>query len=113
MDTPESGQEPFGSIATDALDELLPEDGEVEVEADVENRDRYGRALRYVWSEGVMLNWAMVRNGYAVLLTYPPNVQYVDWFRSAQEAAREQDAGLWAMDGFACPPQAYRRGECR
>ena len=35
VDTPESGQEPFGSMATGALMALLPDDGEVEVEADV------------------------------------------------------------------------------
>jgi micrococcal nuclease len=113
VDAPEGAQEPFGSMAKEALEELLPAHGEVDVEADVEDRDRYGRALRYVWSEGVMLNWAMVRNGYAILLTYPPNVQYVDWLRTAQEDAREATLGLWAVGGFDCLPQEYRRGECR
>ena len=113
MDTPERAQEPFGAMATQALAALIPEDGAVFVEADVEDRDQYDRALRYVWVEGRMVNWALVRTGYAVLLTYPPNVQYVDWLQAAQDAAREEGAGLWSVDGFACTPVEYRRGTCR
>lgn len=113
IDTPERGQEPFGSVATQALSSLIPGNGEVLLEADVENRDRYDRALRYVWADGRMVNWALVRTGYAVLLTYPPNVQYVEWLRVAQDSAQAEGAGLWGMDGFDCSPQAYRRGTCR
>ncbi len=113
IDTPELAQEPFGAGAAEALRSMLPEGTSVLVEPDVEDRDQYDRALRYVWAEGRMLNWALVRAGYAVLLTYPPNVQYVDWLRDAQDAAQEERAGLWSVDGFSCPPVEYRRGECR
>lgn len=113
IDTPESGQGQLGAAATQALASLIPSSGEVQLEADVESRDRYDRALRYVWVDGQMVNWALVRGGYAVLLTYPPNVQYVEWFRVAQDAARNEGAGLWSVDGFACSPQEYRRGACR
>ncbi len=113
VDTPERGQEPFDSIATRALADRIPEGSEVAVEADVEDRDQYDRALRYVWLNGRLVNWAMVRGGYAVVLTYPPNVQYVDWLRTAQDAAQEDAVGLWGVDGFACTPVEYRRGACR
>jgi micrococcal nuclease len=113
VDTPESGQAPFGAMAAEALARLIPEDGAISLEADVENRDQYDRALRYAWVDGRMLNWALVRSGHAVMLTYPPNVQYVDWLRAAQDEARNERAGLWAVDGFACKPVAYRRGTCK
>ncbi len=113
MDTPELAQAPFGASATAALRAMIPASGEVLVEADVEDRDQFGRALRYVWVDGVQVNWAMVRGGYAVVLTYPPNVQYVTWLEEAQDAARQEGAGLWAADAFACPPVEYRRGSCR
>ncbi len=85
---------------------------QIELEPDVEARDRYDRVLAYLWHDGVMLNWALVRQGYAVLLTYPPNVQYVDWFVDAQRMAREEQRGLWAVNGFECEPRAHRRGDC-
>jgi micrococcal nuclease len=113
MDTPERAQRPFGESATAALADLIPRDGVISLEADVEASDRFDRALRYVWADGRLVNWVMVRRGYAVLLTFPPNVQYVDQLTAAQEAARGEGAGLWGVDGFACPPQEYRRRACR
>jgi micrococcal nuclease len=112
MDTPEAAQRPFGAMATEALARLIPEGGAVRLERDVEPTDRYGRTLGYVWVDGLLVNWALVRRGFAVLLTYPPNVQYVDWLTSAQTAARTEGLGLWAVDGFACPPVEFRRGRC-
>ena len=112
MDTPEADQAPFGQMATQTLASLIPVGSEVLIEPDVEATDQYGRILSYIWSGGVMVNWAMVRAGYAVVLTYPPNVQYVDWFESAQITARSEFAGLWEIDGFACEPRAHRRRQC-
>ena len=112
MDTPESDQEPYGSQATRELANLMAASSEVRLERDAEARDQYGRVLAYVWGDGQMLNWILVRAGYAVVLTYPPNVQYVDWFTAAQEAAQQESAGLWAIDGFACLPVDRRRGRC-
>ena len=112
MDTPERGQRPYGPRATRVLRGMIPVGTPVEVERDVEPTDRYGRVLGYVWVSGELVNWWMVRTGYAVTLTYPPNVQYVERFRDAQAEARREGAGLWAVDGFACEPRAYRAGAC-
>jgi micrococcal nuclease len=112
MDTPEMSQEPFGSQATQALGYLIGEARDVKLELDVEQRDRYGRVLAYVWADGEMANWTLVRTGWAVVLTYPPNVQYVDWFTEAQRVAREEGAGAWGVGGFDCLPRDRRRGRC-
>lgn len=112
MDTPERGQRPFGPMATEALEALIPVGSAVQIEGDVEATDQYGRVLGYVWTDGRMVNWLLVRAGYAVVLTYPPNVQHVDSLRSAQTRARREGRGLWAVDGFACEPRDYRRGVC-
>ena len=112
MDTPEADQDPFGDMATAYLAAIAPVGSQVGIEPDVESQDRYGRVLGYVWADGVMVNWALVRAGYAVLLTYPPNVQYVEWFQEAQEQARGEGVGLWGVGGFDCPPQAHRRRVC-
>ena len=112
MDTPESDQRPYGSQATQALIDLISGSGETRLELDVERRDQYERVLAYVRADGRMLNWILVRSGYAIVLTYPPNVQYVDWFTAAQQTAQQESTGLWATDGFACRPIDHRRGRC-
>ena len=113
MDTPERGQKPYGPMATAALAELAPVGSEVSIEFDVERQDRYDRILGYVWAGNEMVNWRLVRDGYALLATYPPNVAYVDHFIEAQRVAREEAVGLWAVSGFECTPADYRRQLCR
>jgi micrococcal nuclease len=91
---------------------MLAERTHVALELDVELRDKYDRLLAYVWTDSLMANWALVRNGWAVVLTFPPNVRYVDWFVEAQMESREEAAGLWNTGGFDCLPQDRRRGRC-
>jgi len=112
IDTPELQQEPFGSQAAAALRSLIPVGTELRAEGDVEDRDQYDRALRYLWLDGVLINWVMVRSGHAVLLTYAPNVRYVESLQRAQALARDQGVGLWATGGFECEPVEFRRGDC-
>ena len=71
----------------------------VELELDVETRDRFGRLLAYVWlPDGTLFNATLLEAGQARLLTIPPNVRYVDRFRPLERAAREARRGLWASD---------------
>lgn len=114
MDTPERGQGEAGRAATAALASMLPVGSEARLEIDVQPTDRYGRTLAYVYArDGRMVNEELVREGWAVLLTYPPNIRYVERFGAAQERARRAGVGLWRSDGFACLPRDYRRHRCR
>jgi micrococcal nuclease len=103
VDTPESVHPdasknvPYGKIASDFTTEKL-EGKEVQLELDVEERDKYGRMLAYVYLDGEMFNKTLLDEGHAVLATYPPNVKYVDIFTEAQKAAREAGRGLWGYD---------------
>jgi len=112
IDSPERDQEPFAAAATQALEALAPLGDTLQLEQDVDARDRYGRLLAYAWRDGVLLNWLMLRQGWAVVLTVPPNVQFVDYFTGAQERARGERKGLWQVDGFRCLPSQRRRGVC-
>ncbi len=59
-------------------------------------RDRYGRLLGYVFlSNGKMLNEEIVKAGYAIVMTIPPNVKHQDRFLRAYKQARERKRGLW------------------
>jgi micrococcal nuclease len=112
IDTPELSQAPFGAQAASALAALIPPGSIVSLERDVEARDRYGRVLAYIWVGDIHVNWRMVRGGWAVLLTYPPNVQYVQHLTQAERLARDEGRGLWATGGFRCRPVDRRRGRC-
>jgi endonuclease YncB( thermonuclease family) len=62
IDTPEMSQAPFGPQAKRALQELLPVGTRARLELDVQERDRYGRVLAYVYTpEGRMANEEMAR----------------------------------------------------
>ena len=65
---------------------------------DAEERDRYGRLLAYVYRarDGLFVNAALVRRGYAVPLTIPPNVEHAGEFRRLGERARQLGRGLWS-----------------
>ena len=71
----------------------------VRLGGDVEPRDRYDRLLAYVWlPDGTFWNALLAAEGYAQLLTVPPNVTYVDLFRRLVAEARTAHRGLWAGD---------------
>ena len=101
VDAPESrrtGRKEIGYYGKEAkafLTDLLL-NKYVSLEFDVDRTDRYGRTLAYVYLEdGTFLNKYLVENGYAQLMTYPPNVKYVEVFTAAQTRARESNLGLW------------------
>lgn len=68
----------------------------VELEKDVSQRDRYGRLLRFVWVGDTMVNEQLVREGFAQVSTYPPDVKYQPLFVEAQRLAIEEKKGLWS-----------------
>jgi micrococcal nuclease len=68
----------------------------VSLEFDVERYDRYGRLLAYVYlKDGTFVNARIVQEGYASLMTYPPNVKYADMFLKLYQQARQDRRGLW------------------
>ncbi len=102
VDTPETVHptkevEAYGQEASSFTKAQLT-DKEIKLEFDVEERDKYGRLLAYVWLGDKLFNEVLVAEGYAQVATYPPNVKYVDRFTAAQKQAREANKGLWGME---------------
>jgi micrococcal nuclease len=102
VDTPESVKpgtpvQCFAKRAS-AYNERLVAGEQVRLVLDAEHRDRYGRLLAYVYRErdGLFVNAALVRGGYAVPLTIPPNVAHADEFRQMAATARRKGRGLWS-----------------
>jgi micrococcal nuclease len=109
IDTPETVKpnapvEPFGEAASAANRELVG-GRSVVLERDVSETDRYGRLLRHVWlapGEGEGSGWLLVgerllERGLAQVVTYPPDVKYIDErFLPAQARARQAGLGIWS-----------------
>jgi len=100
IDTPEIAHqgkpaEYFAEEASEKNRELVL-GKKVRLEKDVEDKDEYGRLLRYVWVDDTMANAELVRLGYAYSYSYPPNLKYQPYFLQLEQKAREQGLGLWS-----------------
>jgi micrococcal nuclease len=91
---PSKGEQPGGREAA-ALNRALVAGRQVRLELDVQERDRYGRLLAYVWIGETMVNAELVRRGYAQVMTIPPNVRHQEFLVKLQRDARQAERGLW------------------
>lgn len=106
IDTPET-KDPrkpvqcFGREASSFLTNLLPRGTPVRLVGDAEQTDQYDRTLAYVYRlpDGLFVNAELVRQGYAHVLTIPPNVAHADEFAALAHGASAAGKGLWS----ACP----------
>ncbi len=122
IDAPEGGK-PLSAEATRSLTETLG--ARVCLERDTTDRDRFGRLLRYGWTDaGVLVNEALVSQGLAAVVTFPPDVRYLaNRYQPAEEQAKAARLGLWGLepspapstDGTAPPvasPSSSAGGDC-
>jgi len=97
----------MGQEATEFVKELRFSGKKIRIEYDVQERDKYGRLLGYVYvpvtceggdnpstivvhgivllhkkphNEEIFLNAAIIKSGYATPMTIPPNVKYADLY---------------------------------
>ena len=112
IDAPEMGQSPFGAQARAELIRLMPIGTLVRLERDVSEKDVYGRHLAYVWQGAVFMNELLVKRGYALSASYPPDTAMIPRLREAEVNAREALAGLWQTGGFDCTPREWRQDRC-
>ncbi|HVL52343.1 MAG TPA: thermonuclease family protein, partial [Actinomycetota bacterium] len=101
IDTPETVRPNYpvqcaGRDATAFARAELPVGSTVYLLADREDKDRFGRYLRYLWDfEGEFSNEKAVARGLAKAVIYPPNDLYAGRMRQAEAAARQDRRGLW------------------
>jgi micrococcal nuclease len=97
IDVPDVGQQPWGTAAKTQLEKRLHHQT-VRLETDAEPRDAIGRRLAYVWQGSVLLNEALVADGYALATPHLPNSKYDQRLARAQERARVLGLGIWNAD---------------
>lgn len=116
---PTRGEEPYGRAASNYTKHKL-EGRQIWLEKDVQERDRYGRLLAYVWLapplriddreiREKMFNAHLLLEGYAQIATIPPNVKYADYFYQYQMEARSRNKGLWSLGLTPYVPQPTYR----
>ncbi len=93
IDTPERDAF-FYDEASKALRDILTA-GDVSMRKDISETDRYGRLLRHLYVGDLWVNAYMIEEGYARMVTFPPDVEHVDTFRALQNDARASKKGLW------------------
>lgn len=109
VNTPESTREiqPYGKEAS-AYTKSRLNGRKIWLEKDIGERDKYGRLLAYIWLSlpkndsaaevrAKMFNAELLLNGYAQIMTIPPNVKYASLFIKLQQEAREAGKGLWGI----------------
>ncbi len=97
VDTPEvyPEEEAYGMEAWQANRQLV-EGKKVRLEPDVSETDKYGRLLRYVYADDILVNAELVRLGLAEAKAYPPDTRHQDLLEQTEREAREAGRGIWA-----------------
>ncbi len=100
IDTPEThGEvERYGKEASNYNKDLVG-NKTVWLEIGKEARDKYGRLLAYVYldpAKKAMVNAILVAQGYAKVMTIPPDVKFADTFKKLAKNARKGKRGLWS-----------------
>lgn len=111
IDAPESKGECYGTKAGTVLRKLLPVGSEIRLQRDrrLDNRDRYGRLLRYVFNGRKNVNLLLVQRGAASVWYYQGDRgRYADELLRAAESAQANERGAWgACDADLTPESAF------
>ena len=103
IDTPEGTPSPecWADEARDHLRTLLPEGSTAWAVADVQLRDRFDRALLYLWTDdGRFVNHELASAGDAEAILVEPNSAHYDLFLSDEASARGAGIGQWGACGL-------------
>jgi len=91
VNTPERDESCYSDART--ANSNLVRGQKVRLERDVSDTDRYGRLLRLVYVGNVMVNEALVRDGWAEAVLYQPDDGYFDRFSNLEQDAASRNAG--------------------
>lgn len=103
IDAPELGQKPWGQESKEFLQYLL--DGR-QVLVEVLDKDRYGRAVARLFTNGEDTGLIMVSEGKAVV--YEQYNDSADYYQ-AQRQARTAELGVWSEPGAQQKPAEWRK----
>jgi drug/metabolite transporter (DMT)-like permease/endonuclease YncB( thermonuclease family) len=98
VDAPENNKynpvQCFGPESSRMLTTLVGSQ-DIELEKDTSEKDTYNRLLRYVYQDGVFINNLLVEQGYARVLSVPPDLRYRTTLLQSQSTAMKENRGIW------------------
>ena len=101
MDTPEVG-EPFYGEAKKRNSALVGGKRVRLVLCEAQKRDKYGRLLAWVYTDGVFVNEALVKEGLARKFPVPPcGLEKSAEFKRAEDEAKSKKLGIWSAGAAA------------
>lgn len=111
LDAPDIRQTPWGEDAKQLLESLIGGANQaVNLEFDLETKDKFNRTLAYVWKDKQLLNEEIVKQGYALFVGRSPNRKYDQRLEHAQQWARIMGKGIWNTDKpMRMTPGEFRR----
>ena len=111
LDAPDLRQLPWGEDAKQLLEGLIGGANQaVNLEFDLEAKDKFNRTLAYVWKDKLLLNEEVVKQGYALFVARSPNHKYDRRLERAQQWARIMGKGIWNTDKpMRMTPGEFRR----
>lgn len=93
INSPEVGEN-YYQEAKDELKELIYRK-KIRLERDTGNKDVYGRLLRYVYVDDLLVNGEMIRLGLARYEEIEPNKKYSKLFSDLENKARKAGRYIW------------------
>jgi len=93
INAPEVGEKCYKESKEFLKDFIL--DKEITLEKDIEDKDQYGRLLRYVYADGHNVNYGMIYLGYAHKYEYGLNTRDSSWYEEAENIAKENCGCIW------------------
>jgi endonuclease YncB( thermonuclease family) len=103
IDTPEvfGGKECGGEQASRSMKKMLDRRERVKLIRDrtQDNRDRFGRLLRYVEDGRKDVGKAQVGKGWAKVVKFDGRFKRIRSYRKAQRRAKSNDRGVWSLCG--------------
>lgn len=106
IDAPEidyktNNHDPGAVNARALLIQFLSEANQIGLVFDNESKDQYGRTLAHVFLiNGTNLQAELIKSGYAVPYTFPPNLMFTDCYYAVAQTARNNNRGAWNYSDF-------------
>ena len=93
-----SADQPYAAAARDRLKQLIAAGGgTLRVESGSEAYDEHGRTLAYLFAGSQDLGLELIREGLAVVVAVPPDLEHLACYQDAEAQARNQHRGIWSQ----------------